>query len=346
MKTVKTILLFAAAAACAATAAETNGTAAASVAGAAETNGTAAAFPVRRVEDAVAANWKGVAVVHAFLADWPEGDGPDAKAVREWILEMFSPAGPVRPAVWSACPSDDWDSARAVARARFFARWTNDVLEDEWINMPGERNEPSPFPESDGEISIIGTYADVCVFDFASTRIVTFHACGDGQFGTWPGWAWRTAASFVRRDGRRIGWDAFADTNAVRAVIERALVEKFGDGANLYGNGIFMPDAPAFLADGFRCDYGDYSMGEPHYFNEHDEFPTCFVPYADVEEFLTDEAKELLLPHGGETTIEPSAGKESDRALIHRTWSRAQAAAGAAAETNGTAAAGRQGNEP
>lgn len=329
MNATKTILFCTAAAACAA--------------GAAETNGTAAAFPVRRVDDAVAANWKGVVVVHAFLADWPEGDAPDAKAVREWILEMVSPARPVRPAASFESPLDDWDSARAAARARFFARWTNDVLEDEWINMPSERNEPDPFPESDGEISIIGTYADVCAFDFASTRIVTFHACGDGQFGTWPGSSWRTAASFVRRDGRRIGWDAFADTNAVRAVIERALVEKFGDRANLYGDGILMPDAPAFLANGFRCDYGDYSIGDPHYLNRYGEFPTCFVPYADVEEFLTAEAKELLLPHGGETTIEPSVGKESDRDLLDQTWSRAQEAA---EETNGTAAAGRKGNKP
>ena len=332
MNATTTIILCAAAAACAATAAETNG--------------TAAAFPVRRVDDAAAANWKGVVVVHAFLADWPEGDAPDAKAVREWILEMVSPARPVRSAVWSACPSDDWDSAKAAVRTRFFAQWTNDVLEDEWITSPGEREEPSPFPESDGEVWIIGKWARVCAFDFASTRIVTFHACGSGQFETWPGSSWRTAASFVRRDGRRIGWDAFADTNAVRAVIERALVEKFGDRANLYGDGIFIPDELAFLANGFRCDYGDYSIGEPHYFSVHGEFPTCFVPYADVEEFLTDEAKELLLPHGGETIIEPSAGKESDRDLIDQTWSRADAAVDAAAETNGTAEAGRKGNKP
>ena len=86
----------------------------------------------------------------------------------------------------------------------------------------------------------------------------------------------------------------FKKKKAVQKLIRQALIEKFGDEANPMGEGVPMPQAPLFLKDGVRFDYGDYTVGEAHYYETHEEFPSCFIPYKKLLPLLTLKAGKLL----------------------------------------------------
>ena len=113
--------------------------------------------------------------------------------------------------------------------------------------------------------------------------------------------------TFSKIDGNALGWEMFTSKNAVKELIDKALIAKYGaEGADLYGNGIPMPKAPLFMQDSVRFDYSDYTIVEPHYYEENGSFPYCTIAYKDMLNLLTDEAKQYLGLGGGK----PKARKQ------------------------------------
>ena len=101
--------------------------------------------------------------------------------------------------------------------------------------------------------------------------------------------------TFSKIDGSALGWEMFTSKKAVKELVDKALLEKFGrESADLYGNGIPMPKAPLFMKDSVRFDYSDYSIVEPHVYEALGYFPYCAIAYKDMMNLLTDEAKQYL----------------------------------------------------
>ena len=106
--------------------------------------------------------------------------------------------------------------------------------------------------------------------------------------------------TFSKIDGSTLGWEMFTSKSAVKELIDKALIDKYGrEGADLYDNGIPMPKAPLFMKDSVRFDYSDYTIAEPHYYEEYGSFPYCSIAYKDMMNVLTDEAKQYLGLGGG-----------------------------------------------
>lgn len=103
-----------------------------------------------------------------------------------------------------------------------------------------------------------------------------------------------TDCTFDKHTGQQLSWEMFKKKKAVQKLIRQALIEKFGDDANPTGEGVPMPQAPLFLKDGVRFDYGNYTVGEAHYYESHEEFPSCFIPYKKLLPLLTLKASKLL----------------------------------------------------
>ena len=101
--------------------------------------------------------------------------------------------------------------------------------------------------------------------------------------------------TFLKSDGSILGFEMFTSMDDLRPLIEKALKEKYGkENVDIYQLGIPMPNAPLFMGEGVRFDYSDYQIIESHYFEEHGEFPSCFIPYVNLKKVLTPQAKEIL----------------------------------------------------
>ncbi|MCR5131876.1 MAG: hypothetical protein K6C10_10520, partial [Prevotella sp.] len=133
--------------------------------------------------------------------------------------------------------------------------------------------------------------------EFESNRIASFTYSWDAyQVGNATSNANIIDISVCKTDGRILGWEMFNSVRQLKKLLDKQLVEKFGEeGADLYLRGTPpMPRAPLFLKDGVRFDFGDYTIYIPHVYEETGEYPFAFLEYADIEHLLTDEAKALL----------------------------------------------------
>lgn len=125
-------------------------------------------------------------------------------------------------------------------------------------------------------------HRNTATIEYEDERIVSYRTGFYGFFvGNITSAAYVRCATFRKSDGKILGWDVFADTNAVfRLVRELAKVE-FKEGADIYKTGIPVPDMPLFTNEGFWCFWGDYAIVEPHVYEMQGIFPSLFVPWRD-----------------------------------------------------------------
>ena len=133
--------------------------------------------------------------------------------------------------------------------------------------------------------------------EYESSRIASFTYSWDAfQVGNATSNANIIDVTVAKTDGRILGWEMFTSVRQLKKLIDKQLVEKYGEeGADLYLKGTPpMPRAPLFMKDGVRFDFGDYTIYVPHVYEETGEYPCAFMKYADIQHLLTDEAKALL----------------------------------------------------
>ncbi len=132
--------------------------------------------------------------------------------------------------------------------------------------------------------------------EWENEHIVSFTLSVDAfNVGNATSSAWIKDITMRKDSGWILGWEMFKSQKKVKAAIDEMLITKYGrEGADLYDNGIPMPEDPLFLANGVRFDYGDYSIVTPHVYEETGEYPCCLLTYDMYKDLLTDEACSLL----------------------------------------------------
>ena len=223
--------------------------------------------------------WGVMRVDWTAVADWPTGDSPAAKAARTWIEERLR---------YDRKSYDgdlgDWDAMTRFYGKLFLAENGQKQIEAEWRGPNGEETKPrTGMPDVDPgadtflEKSPLWFSRHSAIVEYEDERIVSYRS---GFYGSHVGNATSAAyvkcATFRKSDGKILGWDAFADTNAVFQLIREQAKEKFGKNADIYGNGIPVPDNPLFTNDGFWVFWGDYSIDTPHAYEEGGKFPALF----------------------------------------------------------------------
>ncbi len=228
-------------------------------------------------------------------ADYPIGNSAVAQSVAKWIAGY---------SVGSSYTGDvmDGDALFEKYAADFTKENSDEDIKkfiqgtDGYDNAPSEENE---FEWYDN-IKIVKEY-DSKYFVSYTYQWTGFHV------GNATSNATIKDCTFSKIDGSALGWEMFTSKNAVKELIDKALIAKYGaEGADLYGNGIPMPKAPLFMQDSVRFDYSDYTIVEPHYYEENGSFPYCTIAYKDMLNLLTDEAKQYLGLGGGK----PKARKQ------------------------------------
>lgn len=153
--------------------------------------------------------------------------------------------------------------------------------------------------------------------EWENENVVSYTYSADAfNVGNATSGAWIKDLTVSKADGRLLGWEMFKSKADVKAVIDDLLVTKYGrEGADMYDQGIPMPDAPLFLGNGIRFDYGDYSIVSPHIYEDTGEYPCCLLTYDPYQNLLTDEARELLgLKKGKASNASPAAPSSSNSA--------------------------------
>lgn len=254
--------------------------------------------------------WGGMRVDWIAVADWPMGDSMVAKTARVWIVDWLRNGG----AMFNGDLAD-WDAMAQFYGNRFLADNGPKQIEAEWRAPAGEREDPRT-GEPDvkpGEDAFLEDRAEwfcrrTAMIAYEDERIVSYRSGFYGSFvGNATSAAYVRCATFRKSDGKILGWDVFADTNAVFEVIRELAKIQFKQNADIYGNGVPIPNAPLFVKDGFWCFWGDYAIVEPHVYEMKGEFPSLFIPWGDpscgnrltgnrnpVENLLTQEAMDDL----------------------------------------------------
>ena len=234
--------------------------------------------------------WGGLRVDWTAVADWPTGNSPAAKAARIWIEERLRNGRDP----FDGDPAD-WDAMTRFHGGRFLAENGRKHIEAEWRGPNGEETEPrTGMPDVDPGADVFledrpcWFSRHSAIVEYEDEHIVSYRS---GFYGFHVGNATSAAhvrcATFRKSDGKVLGWDAFTDTNAVSQFVREQMIEKFGQGADLYGTGTPIPDAPLFTSDGFRLFWGDYSIVKPHVYEEDGAFPSLFIQWqsknADID---------------------------------------------------------------
>lgn len=206
--------------------------------------------------------------------DYPEGDSKAAIVLRRWIYEK---------AMDEPCtedlkdPQQLWDKLLAKYKKENSPESIKAALEDgigeEWFYNIRFKKE------------------------WENENVVSYTYSADAfNPGNATSGAWIMDYSICKADGRTLGWEMFKSKDEVKHAIDELLIAKYGaDGADMYDQGIPMPDAPLFLGNGVRFDYGNYSIGTPHYYEEMGEYPCCILNYDTYyKDLLTNEACKLL----------------------------------------------------
>ena len=216
-------------------------------------------------------------------ADYPVGNSVVAKAVEQWIAGY---------SVGSSYAGDlsDGNALFEQYLEEFRKGNSDEEIRKFTVEMNALNNAPSEENEFDwfDQIKIVKEY-DSKYFVSYTYQWSGFHV------GNATSNATIKDCTFSKIDGGALGWEMFTSKNAVKELIDKALIEKYGhEEADLYGNGIPMPKAPLFMKDSVRFDYGDYSIVEPHVFEALGFYPYCAIAYKDMMNLLTDEAKQYL----------------------------------------------------
>ena len=220
--------------------------------------------------------------------DYPVGNSVVAKSVEQWIAGY---------SVGSSYAGDlsDGNALFEQYLEEFIKGNSDEEIRRFTVEMNASDNVPSEEDEYDwyDKIKIVKEY-DGKYFVSYTYQWSGFHV------GNAVSNASIKDCTFSKIDGSVLGWEMFTSKKAVKELIDKALIEKYGhEGADLYGNGIPMPKAPLFMKDSVRFDYSDYSIVEPHVFEALGYYPYCAIAYKDMMNLLTDEAKQYLELAGG-----------------------------------------------
>ena len=225
--------------------------------------------------DKVTAKWNDMEARLTIDADYPDGNTPAARTLQRWLYELFTSRN---------------FHGQILTGKQLMARVEADFIEANPIE------EMKKFAE-DGAKEGNWFFNYRVKKEFESSRIASFTYSWDAyQVGNATSNANIIDISVCKTDGRILGWEMFTSVQQLKKLLDKQLVEKFGEeGADLYLRGTPpMPRAPLFLKDGVRFDFGDYTIYIPHVYEETGEYPFAFLEYADIEHLLTDEAKALL----------------------------------------------------
>ena len=225
--------------------------------------------------DKVTAKWNDMEARLTIDADYPEGNTPAARTLQRWLYELFTSRN---------------FHGQILTGKQLMARVEADFIEANTIE------EMKKFAE-DGAEEGNWFFNYRVKKEYESSRIASFTYSWDAyQVGNATSNANIIDISVCKTDGRILGWEMFTSVQQLKKLLDKQLVEKFGEeGADLYLKGTPpMPRAPLFLKDGVRFDFGDYTIYIPHVYEETGEYPFAFLEYADIKHLLTDEAKALL----------------------------------------------------
>ena len=242
--------------------------------------------------DKVTAKWNDMEARLTIDADYPDGNTPAARTLQRWLYEMF---------ISRHFNGQIVTGKQLMERVEANFREANSVEEMKKFAEDGAK-----------EGNWFFNYR--VKKEYESNRIASFTYSWDAyQVGNATSSVNIIDISVCKTDGRILGWEMFNSVRQLKKVLDKQLVEKFGEGADLYQAGTPpLPFAPLFLKDGVRFDYGNYSIVAPHVYEETGEYPYAFLKYADILHLLTDEAKALLSLSGHSPSLnEPEPASDS-----------------------------------
>ena len=262
----------------------------------ADTDGTDKAFETKQLSIVKkCGEYNGYSSGVIVKGDYPVGNSVVAQAVTRWIAGYSVGSG----------YAGDLSDGNAL-----FEQYAKDFeAENSTESIKNYVAEMSEDKDAKGDPDSFEWYDDIkIVKEYDGKYIVSFTYQWSGfHVGNATSNASIKDCTFSKIDGSALGWEMFTSKNAVKELIDKALIAKYGaEGADLYGNGIPMPKAPLFMQDSVRFDYSDYTIVEPHYYEENGSFPYCTIAYKDMLNLLTDEAKQYLGLGGGK----PKARKQ------------------------------------
>ena len=227
--------------------------------------------------------WGGMRVDWTAVADWPTGGSPVAKSVRTWIGERLRN---YRREPFKG-NSADWDAVTHFYGKQFLANNGSKDIEHEWRSEDESRVGKCPDVDPGADVFIEETPRWSCrntaIIQYEDERIVSYRAGFSGFFvGNVTSAAYVKCATFRKQDGKILGWNAFADTNAVFRLVRKLAEIKYKELADYDGDGIIpVPAAPLFTKDGFWVFWGDYSIVHGHPYEMNGAFPSLFVSWCD-----------------------------------------------------------------
>ena len=244
-----------------------------------------AAEPFRHERRAALATdaWGGMRVDWTAVADWPTGDSPVAKSARSWIGEWL------RNYRREPFKGDiaDWDAMTRFYGKQFLADNSSKHIEHEWRGEDESHAGKCPEVDPGSDVFLEETPRWSCrntaIIQYEDERIVSSRAGFSGFFvGNATSAAYVKCATFRKRDGKILGWDAFSDTNAVFRLVRKLTEMKYKAKTDYAGVGVIpVPDAPLFTKDGFWVFWGDYTIVEGHPYEMNGALPSLFVPWRD-----------------------------------------------------------------
>ncbi|MBP3726984.1 MAG: hypothetical protein J6I60_07215 [Bacteroidaceae bacterium] len=246
-------------------------------------------FRLREVDiDEMCGSFKNHQSAYRVKCDYPMNDEPAADAVRQWINQT----------------ANYWDRGLYTGDMKepiklfqhymehFRSDNSSEKIEQHLVAESGTGSDAIAWNESE-EPTWLTTFT--YKKEYVSAKVVSYSFSWFGYFvGNATSNATKQDASFSRIDGHRLSWEMFTSKDAVVSLVQANLKQRYGEGADLYGNGIPAPKEPLFLADGIRFDYGNYSVAEAHYYEENGTYPYAFLSYDKVRHLLTAEARQLL----------------------------------------------------
>ena len=219
--------------------------------------------------------WNNMEARLTIDADYPEGNTPAARTLQRWLYELFT--------------SRNFQGQQLTGK-QLMERVEADFIEANPVELMKSVGE-------DGATEGNWFYNYRVKKEYESSCIASFTYSWDAfQVGNATSNANIIDVSVCKADGRILGWEMFTSVRQLKKLLDKQLVEKYGEeGADLYLRGTPpMPRAPLFLKDGVRFDFGDYTIYIPHVYEETGEYPFAFLEYANIRLLLTDEAQALL----------------------------------------------------
>ena len=244
--------------------------------------------------DKVPVKWNKMEAQLTIDADYPDGNAPAARTLQRWLCELFT--------------ARDFHG-QILTGKQLMERVEANFIESNSIEEMKDM-------AKDGEEEGNWFFNYRVKKEYESSRIASFTYSWDAfQVGNATSNANIVDVTVCKTDGRILGWEMFTSVRQLKKLLDKQLVEKFGEeGADIYLRGTPpMPRSPLFLKDGVRFDFGDYTIVMAHVYEEMGFYPFAFLEYDDIKYLLTDEAKTLLgLSQRSPALNEPEPASDSN----------------------------------